>query len=381
MKKFCAVFMLLSVLLLAACAGREPQTPPTIAQGSGITLFAGQDFQLTANTPGTWSSSDPEVAEVAADGFLRGRKEGIAVVTLTVGGQTASITVTVTPYVPVTELRGDEMITVKAGVPKRMNIQVFPENASDPGLRYEIFPNDGTAVFDGDVLTVAEAVAPGTIYEITAINDRSAVSCVVKVRVSELKGRTAWTIGDSIFDFRDNSDTDVVQTMLRDAGYTNFYMDNIAGSTVRAASNVGIMDHLDSGMYEAWPEPELIIIFRGTNDVYYSIQQPNFFTRGSVVQAIEDTCRRLRQMYPDARILWATPLWRADVSPDKLDWIRDVLHSTCPEYDVEVFDLHLTENFRNLSHENFGTVLYDGIHLTDLGAQYMRSAFVEYLKQ
>lgn len=94
---------------------------------------------------------------------------------------------------------------------------------------------------------------------------------------------------------------------------------------------------------------------------------------------MEQTCRYLREKFPDARIVWATPLWRSDVAAERMDWMRLLLHDTCPQYGIAVFDLHLEQGFAEVSHENFGSVLYDGIHLTDLGALYLKDAFIRYL--
>jgi hypothetical protein len=270
-------------------------------------------------------------------------------------------------------------LVIKAGGKKNIGVSVLPENASDPSLTYEILPADGMLTIVDGVLTVSEDAISGANYEIIITNPRSAVSATVQVTISSVRGLTAWTIGDSIFDFRDNSESDMVQSFLKQSGYVNLYMDNIAGSTVRAASGVGVIEHIQSGMYDAWEEPDLIVLFRGTNDAYFGVQQPHFFTPESIEKAVEDTCIYFSENYPDARIVWATPLWRADVAVEKVDWIRSLIHTYCAQYGIEVFDLHLTEDFASLSHENFGAVLYDGIHLTDLGANYLKDAFMEYL--
>lgn len=380
------ILILTSVLLAVMAACSLNATPPKImldgAEIQTLSMFEGQEFLLSTDSTAnvSWQSSDETVVKVEADGYLRARREGTANVTLTVGRRSASLEITVTPYIAVEEVRPvSDTIVIKAGGEKKLNSTVLPENASDPALTYEIIPADGMLSVTDGVLTAAAEAISGAKYEIVIINERSAVSATVQVTISFVRGLTAWTIGDSIFDFRDKSDSDMVQSFLKDSGYINYCMDNIAGATVRAASGVGIIEHIQSGMYDAWEEPDLIVIFRGTNDAYFGVQQPHFFTPDSIEKAVKDTCIYFSQNYPDARIVWATPLWRADVAAEKVDVIRNLLHTYCPQYGIEVFDLHLTENFANLSHENFGAVLYDGIHLTDLGATYMKEAFTQYL--
>lgn len=385
--KWVLIALLTAVLLVGMAACSFEVTPPKILLNGeeieNLSLFAGQELLLSADCASgvTWVSSNDTVLTVEADGYLRARKEGTATVTLTAMGKSDSLNVTVTPYIPVEEVKAVTDLVIKAGGKKSLGVSVFPENASDPALIHEIIPADGMlTVVDGVLTASAEAIS-GAKYEIIITNNRSAVSATVQVTISEIRGLTAWTIGDSIFDFRDNSENDMVQSILKDTGYVNLCMDNIAGSTVRAASGVGVIEHIGSGMYDAWEEPELILIFRGTNDAFFGIQQPNFFTPESIEKAIEDTCIYFSQNYPNARIVWATPLWRADVAAEKLEFIRNLIRTYCAQYGIEVFELHQTENFAALSNENFGAVLYDGIHLTDLGAMYLKEAFVEFLTE
>ena len=383
--KFVA-FLLLSAIVLSSCQAQNPWAE-IVWEGNPIqscTLFAGQEVQFSAGegAEGQWSSSDHTVVIVEPDGYVRAKQEGTATITLTVGKQTASATITVTPYIAVEEVKPvtQEMV-IKAGGQKKLRLTVLPENASDPSLIYSVEPNDGILTIADGMLCASENAQPETEYQLTATNLRSGISATMTVKISKWTGLTAWTIGDSIFDFQDNYDDAMVQTMLKEAGYTNLMMDNIAGSTVRAASGVGIIDHIHGGWYESWPEPDLIILFRGTNDAYFGIQQPNFFTPSSIEQAVKETCIYFSQHYPDARIVWATPLWRRDVSAEQLDVIRQHLHTYCPQYGIEVFDLHLTEEFASLSEDNCWSLLVDGIHLTDLGATKMKEAVVRYLTQ
>lgn len=386
MKRGILLLLVFSLGLLSACTGEttEPSIYLNGTQIGRITMFVGQELALECNVDAdsTWASSNLDIVTVEQDGYLRARSEGVATVKVRSGKKTASVEITVVPYVGVESVvSGAQSIEIKAGGRKTLRMTVLPENASDPSLQWTVEPADGKLWVEDGVLYAAEDAGAGTVYSLTATNSRSAVSCTVEAVISQLKGLTAWTIGDSIFDFRDNSQTDTVQTMLQQTGYTNLYMDNIAGATIRAASGVGIIEHIESGMYDVWPEPDLIIVFRGTNDVYFSIQQPNFFTEDSIVEAVEKTCQYLHEHYPDARIIWATPLWRNDIEVERMDWMRQLLHSTCPQYEIEVFDLHLAEGFANLSRESFAAVQYDGIHLTDLGAQYLCDAFVAYLNE
>ena len=55
------------------------------------------------------------------------------------------------------------------------------------------------------------------------------------------------------------------------------------------------------------------------------------------------------------------------------------LHEICSFYQVEVFDLHLQGTFGKLNYDNHWQLLYDGIHLHDIGASDMIDVFSAYL--
>ncbi len=82
---------------------------------TGAELGVGGKLYLTAQAKGTvvWSSSDPSVASVR-DGEVTGLKEGTAVISATVNGETAQCTVTVSMNAPVLEV-SQEYVAVSIG--------------------------------------------------------------------------------------------------------------------------------------------------------------------------------------------------------------------------------------------------------------------------
>lgn len=197
--------------------------------------------------------------------------------------------------------------------------------------------------------------------------------------------KTAWTIGDSIFDWYDNSEHDAIQCLLIESGYSNHCLNNIGNATISGLNNdgIGIVDHIESGVYDGfydmYGEPDLILIFRGTNDVNHGQVRPDLARKKPVEQAIKDVCAYFSTNYPNARIVWATPLWRETIDLPVLDEFRQLLHDLCPQYGVEVFDLHLVEPFASLDGANYKTLLPDGVHPSHRGSFYMKDAFVAYL--
>lgn len=388
MKRLGALLILVAVVLSALlCACNN--TPEAIVitrngeQVESVTLFEGEEIALAVKDVSSvvWQSNDTAVVVVETDGYVRAKGIGTATVTATKGKASATVTFTVTQYVAVESVTMQAKYTVKAGGFRTLGVSVLPQNASDKSLTYAVSPNDGKITFANGKAYASKDVTPLAQYTITVTNQRSGKEATATMAVMAETQAVAWTIGDSIFDFNDLNDNDMVQTILKNAGYTKWHMDNIAGRTVRAASSVGVIDHINAGMYEAWSEPDLILIQCGTNDCYYMQQQPQFFTKESILSAIEQTCRYLSERYPDARIVWSTPIWRIDTSQDNLQFFIDALHEICGDYGVEVFDLHLTSGFAELSAENFGNTLYDGIHPSAQGKELYISEFDKYLSK
>jgi len=298
---FLIVFVIILIVTMPACAFLSPE-PQILLNGEEIetlTMEMGQDLTLSTNIKknAVWKSSDDTVVKATSAGKLFALKEGTVTVTLTAGGKTDSITVTV---------------------------------SSTP---------------------------------------------------------TAWIIGDSIFDEWDNGPTSPLARLAEEAGYVDYCMDNIGGSTYCNIKNDGnsIEEHITSGLYadfyKACGEPDLIIIARSTNDVNLLLRTDWTSPETTLEEGIRKVCAYFSTTYPNARIIWSTTLWRFNIDVAILDQMRTMLHTICPEYGVEVFDLHLEEPFASLNHSNYQDVLSDGVHLTFLGALKMKDAFLKYLAE
>jgi len=386
MKRIIAWLCIIALMgTLSACSGVAPQVLLDGQKVASLSMFAGQSLQLTAGECKNpkWASGDEAVLEVKSDGSITALSEGTAAVILKSSFQSTQVQVTVTPYVPVEQINcKKESVTVKAGLSKSLLLEILPENASDKSLTYTVSPNDGVLQFENGKVTASKDAELGKTYEVTVKNERSSVSATMQVKISTITELTAWTIGDSIFDFRDNSDTDMLQTALTQCGYGKLHTDNVSGTTIHSVSGMGIVDRIDMNLYSRWSDPELIILFRGTNDVYNSKVRPQSFTQDNIRASLEKTCKYFSESYPDARIVFITPMWRADIAEEQMDWMRQQIHEVCETYEnIEVFDLHLQKPFADLSHSTFGSMLYDGIHLNDAGAEHMKNALIDYLSK
>ncbi len=259
------------------------------------------------------------------------------------------------------------------------------EMGQDLSLSTNITKN---AVWQSSDDTVVKATSAGKLFALkegSVTVTLTAGSKTDSITVTVITKPTIWTIGDSIFDFNDNTPTSAIALLVEELGYENSCMDNIAGSTVHSGKGDGnsILEHINTGLYNGFYEqhgaPDLIVIFRGTNDVSETIWKPEIFTKYALEQAVRGVCQYFSTNYPDARIVWATPMWRIRIDEALMDDFRQLLHTVCPQYGVEVFDLHLEEPFASINDENYADVLYDGIHPSLSASLQMKDAFVKYL--
>ncbi|MGC6769151.1 Ig-like domain-containing protein [Enterococcus sp. LJL51] len=110
-------------------------------------LFEGESQQLTAvvipdfakNKTVAWSSSNPKIVEVSADGTVKGIKAGTATITATTedGGKQATSTITVNKVIPVKSVKLEiSNKTMIVGTEQRAFSTVSPSNASNPEITY-----------------------------------------------------------------------------------------------------------------------------------------------------------------------------------------------------------------------------------------------------
>ncbi len=194
-------------------------------------------------------------------------------------------------------------------------------------------------------------------------------------------GKTMLTVADSIFDFTDNKIADMVQNILRGSRFDHLYIDNIGGSTIAPYNDRSIVSHIKSGLYEAFPEPDIILLQRGTNDVHnVGVNRYQMGSIGSdettLIGAVEYTMNYFRNKWPNARIIWSTSIYRTGGYQNLYSTFHEALFELGPRYNVEIFDLHTAVG---IDQDNYTNYLYDGIHLNDAGKVLMQQAFIKYI--
>lgn len=197
-----------------------------------------------------------------------------------------------------------------------------------------------------------------------------------------------WVLGDSIM--TEDYTGSMVQDIATEAGYTLF-RDTISGTTIAPASSLGIVDHIDSGFYETnfglFGDPKVIIIQRGSNDLFWSNQIGNALKLGDVNStdktttygAIRYALDYFTNKYPNAKIIWSNVMYRSDVETSKIEEVNANLATICAGYsNVEVYDLYTLTGFNASTETRY---LIDGIHPSNSGKEVLKNLWVSKLKE
>ena len=174
------------VLATATVTVLEEQLQVRIAQkeqrlvpGKSVTLQGQLNHPVQASLQ--WTSSDPEIAKVAADGTVTAVKPGTATITATLSnGQTSQVKITVAP--PITSLAIErQLYKVKPGATKTLALKVAPSTDG------EIFTWTSS---DPKIATVSNGVVTGVGYgtvTITVTGTYSGLRSTCKVKVCNVK--------------------------------------------------------------------------------------------------------------------------------------------------------------------------------------------------
>lgn len=121
--------------------------------------------------------------------------------------------------------------------------------------------------------------------------------------------------------------------------------------------------------YQSIPaDSDLIFVFGGTNDFYQNIPlgAADSGNPGEFCGALNVLCQGLKQNYPDARLVFATPIQRTSAygpGPNEaglmLEDYAEAMKTVCGGYGVKVLDLY---HGSGITADNADVYLEDGLH-------------------
>lgn len=152
------------------------------------------------------------------------------------------------------------------------------------------------------------------------------------------------------------------------------YANIIARELELDAINQGIgAEHFNPGMVGTTPicDPALITVAYGTNDWHHES-----FTREEVEAHARDFFLNLRALYPKARIVYITPIWRRDYMTDTSVGGFLEISKVYADY-ARAAEIDVVDGMTLTAH--FGGLFTDGLHPNDLGFTQFASALMKHL--
>ncbi len=150
----------------------------------------------------------------------------------------------------------------------------------------------------------------------------------------------------------------------------------------------------------AWdldPESDIIVVMGGSNDYGTGdapLGNPGDSTRATFCGAVEYLCKLLKDLYPDATVVFLTPPHCKDdgvpsrnplkencpeshVLSDYVDMILEIV----PKYGFPVFDLYRKLGIDFNNPEQCRKYSFDGLHFNDAGNIVLANAIIEFLEK
>lgn len=165
-------------------------TAETIEVGDGVNLTETVLPQDALNPSVTWSSSNSQVATVNPEGNVTGIAPGTAIITVAANdGSNVSANCTVTVLAGEPEEIEVERVTISGDTKKvapgkkvKLTATVYPDNATDKSVSWEVSNKKYASVNSQGVVTTKKAGAGKTIT-VTAISDSSGEEATYKISI------------------------------------------------------------------------------------------------------------------------------------------------------------------------------------------------------
>lgn len=120
--------------------------------------------------------------------------------------------------------------------------------------------------------------------------------------------------------------------------------------------------------------PDLIIIAAGTNDLMFPRRRPSALAQrendpATVVGSLTIDCRKLRDRFPQARIVVLTPLQCVKFTNDRLHSLSDKMESAARKCGADVIRMDRNGSVVRDEELKVKKNTYDGIHTSEKGAE------------
>ena len=271
----------------------------------GQTTSVATIFNHPVTAPITWSSADPSIASVGADGAISGVNYGITTVTATLpNGNYAEVQISVAPPIEKLEI-GKSLYKVKPGHTKALDLTVAP---LDSGEEF-VWSSSDTAIATVSADGVVTGVSYGTVT-ITVTGKYSGLSASCQVKICDVK-QVAFTFDDGpskqtarLLDFLKENDIKV--TFFLVCNMLPYYEDTVKRQAAEG-HEIGYHSYNHAMQYEMTSEA-IIKDFNWSNNKLKELTGQEFTVWRAPGGGYSD---RVLSCIPLPHIMW---------SVDTLDW-------------------------------------------------------------
>ena len=263
----------------------------------------------------------------------------------------------------------------KASIIEQIRLDIMEKQTENEGIIYDedfyqILENYGSISNDETTLTTTKG------------NYKILISDIYSGKLQKnWENKVISTIGDSITDGFGSSDGNGYLMKLSDIlnlkRINNYGVASTAiGGTDDTAFVNRFLNESLSTYQEIDSETDLIFIFGGHND---------FETQGNLGDTTNETLygslyllyNGLKEKYPSATIVFATPLQRAEEGGNNfMRGVARIIKDYCDTNNIPVIDLY---NESGITIENSSTYLMDGVHPNDEGYTLVANAIANFL--
>lgn len=118
--------------------------------------------------------------------------------------------------------------------------------------------------------------------------------------------------------------------------------------------------------------PDLIIIYAGANDAWFSSRRPGIFdqtSRTSLDSCVRSVCRQLKVEFPTSKILLISPIEMTKVPMEKITKVSDIIEESGRSLGITTLRADRDVDIRRQTELRKPTHTSDGVHTNPAGAK------------
>lgn len=171
----------------------------------------------------------------------------------------------------------------------------------------------------------------------------------------------------------------------------NHYTELLHDDNVMYNQVVRLIDNADN----CNDNPDIIILFAGANDAWFASKRPGIFENEtsttknlipshpnqvtSLEGCINLVCELLQERFPDASLLFVTPLQMSKTNAETIFKVSDIIERTASKKGLQVLRADKETDINHEQEAKSPTFTYDGVHTNPEGARLLGDYILKFL--